>query len=162
MVADPEYLEILDPELAHIQITVTTLDDDLCATYEKASKPSDRVKAIYLLQERGFDVALRISPFMPEYCQIEAFNALKTHKAVVEFLRVNSWIEKWFKIDYSDYTVKEGGYRHLPLEKKIELISKLKFDEITVCEDQSEAYEYWKNHFNPNPEDCCNLRRNHV
>lgn len=159
MVADPEYLEILDPELAHIQITVTTLNDDLCATYEKASKPSDRVKAIYLLQERGFDVALRISPFMPEYCQIEAFNALKTHKAVVEFLRVNSWIEKWFKIDYSDYTVKEGGYRHLPLEKKIEMIGKLKFDEITVCEDQSEAYEYWKNHFNPNPEDCCNLRR---
>lgn len=72
---------------------------------------------------------------------------------------MNSWIEKWFKIDYSDYTVKEGGYRHLPLEKKIKMIGKLKFDEITVCEDQSEAYEYWKNHFNPNPEDCCNLRR---
>ena len=159
MVADPEYLDILDPELAHIQITVTTLNDDLCATYEKASKPSDRVKAIYLLQERGFDVSMRISPLIPEYCDFEAFNAIKTHKAVVEFLRVNSWIEKWFDIDYSGYTVKEGGYRHLPLEKKIELISKLKFDEITVCEDQSEAYEYWKNHFNQNPEDCCNLRR---
>ena len=41
MVADEEYLEILDPELAHIQITVTTLDDELSATYEKASRPTD-------------------------------------------------------------------------------------------------------------------------
>lgn len=160
MVADPEYLEILDPELAHIQITVTTLDDDLCATYEKASKPSDRVKAIYRLQERDLDVAMRISPFIPEYLDFGALNALKLHKAVVEFLRVNSWIEKWFDIDYTDYTVSHGGYKHLPLEKKIELIKKIDgFDEMTVCEDETEAYEYWKHNFNHNPEDCCNLRR---
>jgi hypothetical protein len=31
-------------------------------------------------------------------------------------------------------------------------------DEITVCEDESRAYEYWKKEFNPNPDDCCNLR----
>ena len=160
MVADPEYLEILDPELAHIQITVTTLDDDLCATYEKASKPSDRVKAIYRLQERDLDVAMRISPFIPEYLDFGALSALKLHKAVVEFLRVNSWIEKWFDIDYSDYTVSHGGYKHLPLEKKIELIKKVDgFEEMTVCEDETEAYEYWKHNFNNNPEDCCNLRR---
>ena len=30
---------------------------------------------------------------------------------------------------------------------------------MTVCEDESEAYEYWKENFNHNPEDCCNLRR---
>ena len=31
------------------------------------------------------------------------------------------------------------------------------FKEITVCDDEDEAYEYWKRHFNPNPNDCCNL-----
>lgn len=77
----------------------------------------------------------------------------------MEFLRVNSWIQKWFDIDYSEHTVKHGGYYHLPLEKKIEYISKINgFKEITVCEDETRAYEYWRDHFNPNPNDCCNLR----
>lgn len=42
MVADDEYMRVMDKNLAHIQITVTTLDDKLAATYEKASRPSDR------------------------------------------------------------------------------------------------------------------------
>lgn len=46
MVADDEYIEILDKDLAHVQITVTTLNDDLCRTYEKASPPTERIKAI--------------------------------------------------------------------------------------------------------------------
>ena len=24
---------------------------------------------------------------------------------------------------------------------------------------EDEAYEYWKNNYNPNKEDCCNLRK---
>ena len=91
---------------------------------------------------------------------LDAFNALKKHKLLVEFLRVNSWIQKWFDIDYSEYTISHGGYKHLPLKRKIELLSKLSgYDEITVCEDETEAYEYWKDNVNHNPEDCCNLRR---
>ena len=74
MVAD--YVDILDKDLAHIQITVTTLDDDLARTYEKASPPSERVKAILKLQELGFDVSLRLSPFIPEYMDIEKLNGL--------------------------------------------------------------------------------------
>lgn len=162
MVADPEYLEIMDKKLAHIQITVTTTDDELSKTYEKASVPSERIRAIETLQRSGFDVALRLSPFIPDYVDIDKINAVKCDKILVEFLRANSWIEKWFPIDYSDYTVKQSGYRHLPLEKKKELISKITgFKEVTVCEDESEAYEYWKEHYNPNPDDCCNLRRPH-
>lgn len=160
MVADKEYLEILDKDLAHIQITVTTLDDNLCATYEKASRPTDRIDAIKMLQNGGFDVQLRLSPFIPEYVDFERFNALEINKILVEFLRVNTWIRKWFDIDYSEYTVKQSGYRHLPLKKKIEYISKLtEFKEITVCEDEDNAYNYWKNNFNHNPNDCCNLRK---
>lgn len=159
IIADDEYINILDKDLAHIQITVTTTDDKLSQTYEKATLPSYRIKAIEKLQANGFDVALRLSPFIDEYIDYDILNNVKCDKIQVEFLRVNTWIEKWFHIDYSDYTVKQSGYRHLPLEKKKELIKKITgFKYVSVCEDESEAYEYWKNHFNPNPDDCCNLR----
>jgi hypothetical protein len=71
----------------------------------------------------------------------------------------NRYVERQSETSSNDYILKEGNYKHLPLERKIELINKIKgFKEITVCEDQTEAYEYWKNNFNPNPDDCCNLR----
>jgi DNA repair photolyase len=160
MVATDEYMSILDKNLAHIQITVTTTDDDLSLTYEKAVVPSRRIKAIEKLQENGFDVALRLSPFIPEYIDFDVLNNIKCDKIQVEFLRVNSWIKKWFDIDYSNYTVKQSGYEHLPLELKKELIKKITgFKEVSVCEDESVAYEYWKDNFNPNKNDCCNLRR---
>lgn len=159
IVADDEYLSIFDPALAHIQITVTTLDDDLAATYEKASPPSKRIEAIKTLQNAGFDVSLRLSPFIPEYVDFDKINALGVDKAVIEFLRVNTWIRKWFDIDYSEYTITQSGYNHMPLKKKLEYIKKLHFKEMTVCEDESTAYEYWKRKFNHNPDDCCNLRR---
>ena len=160
LVADDEYMEILDKELAHIQITVTTTDDELSKTYEKASVPSERIKAIEKLQAYGFDVSLRLSPFIPEYVDLDILNNVKCDKILIEFLRVNTWIKKWFDIDYSDYTVKHGGYQHLPLERKKEYISRItEFKEMSVCEDETEAYEYWKKNFNHNPNDCCNLRK---
>ena len=73
---------------------------------------------------------------------------------------MNSWIRKWFDLDYSEYTVRQSNYYHLPLEKKIEHLSKITgFKEVSVCEDESRAYEYWRDNVNPNKEDCCNLRR---
>lgn len=160
IVADPEYMSAMDRQLAHIQITVTTLDDDLAATYEKASPPSKRVEAILRLQEAGFDVSLRLSPFIPEFVDLERLNSLGIDKICVEFLRVNGWIRKWFDIDYSPYTVKQGGYEHLPLARKKELIKGITgFKEKTVCEDEDQAYLYWKYNYNSNPDDCCNLRR---
>ena len=159
LVADDKYMDVMNKDLAHIQVTVTTTDDDLSLTYEKAVAPSKRIKAIEKLQENGFDVALRLSPFIPQYVNYDILNAVKCDKIQVEFLRVNSWIQKWFDIDYSDYTVKQSGYRHLPLEKKKEFIKNINgFKEISVCEDESRAYEYWQTEFNPNPNDCCNLR----
>lgn len=158
MVADDEYMAIMDKKLAHIQITVTTTNDELSQTYEKATVPSKRIKAIEKLSSAGFDVALRLSPFIEGYIDYDILNSVKCDKILVEFLRVNSRIEKWFDIDYSDYTIKQSGYKHLPLEKKIQLLKNITgFKEVTVCEDETGAYEYWKNHFNPNPDDCCNL-----
>ena len=160
MVADDEYIEILNKDLAHIQITITTTDDALSNTYEKASPPSQRIKAIEKLQNLGFDVSVRLSPYIPEYIDLNILNNIKCDKILIEFLRVNTWIKRWFNIDYSEYTVKQSGYQHLTLEKKKEYISNIvNFKEMTVCEDESEAYEYWKNNFNYNSNDCCNLRR---
>ena len=163
IIAEDDYIEVLDKDLAHIQITVTTTDDELAKTYEKASPPSERIKAIEKLQELGYDVQLRLSPFIPQYIDFDKLNAVRCDKILVEFLRVNTWIKKWFDIDYSDYIVKQSGYNHLTLEKKKDYIKKIiGFKEITVCEDETEAYEYWQNNFNHNPNDCCNLRNSKI
>ena len=159
IVAREEYLKIYDPKLAHFQITVTTLDDSLASTYEKASAPSERIKAILTLQEAGFDVAVRLSPLIEQYMNFDRLNSLGINKCVVEFMRANPWIQKWFDIDYSKFTLSQSGYKHLPLEEKKRIISKVKIPNITVCEDVTEHYEYWRDYFNPDKEDCCNLRR---
>lgn len=158
LVGEPKYVEIMDKELAHIQITVTTLDDDKSLEYEKASVPSKRIQAIKTLQEKGFDVAIRLSPLMEEYMDFDKLNSLGIKKAIVEFLRTNVWIKKWFKVDYSKYSLSNGGYEHLPLKEKIRIIGKVKIPEISVCEDVPLHYNYWKNNFNPKRNDCCNLR----
>lgn len=161
LVASDEYMKILDKDLAHIQITVTTTDDDLSMTYEKAVPPSKRIAAIEKLQAAGFDIALRLSPFIPEFVDLGILNKVKCDKIQVEFLRVNSWIKKWFDIDYTPYTVKQSGYLHRTLDDKREHMKWIwGFKEVSVCEDESEAYEFWKNNVNHNPEDCCNLRIN--
>lgn len=160
IVADKEYLEILDKNLAHIQISITTTDDELSKTYEKSSLPSQRIKAIEKLYSEGFDVQVRLSPFIEEYIDVDIINNINCDKILVEFLRVNTWIKKWFDIDYSKHILKEGGYTHLPLEEKIRMISKIKnFKEITVCEDYTKHYDYWKENLNSNKNDCCNLRK---
>lgn len=149
-----DYMHILDKNLAHIQITVTWIP---C---EKAASTERRINAIETLYEAGFDVAVRLSPYLPQFVDYEMLNGIKCNKILVEFLRVNHWIKKWLPLDYSDYTVKQSGYHHLPLEKKIEYLSRVTgFDEVSVCEDVTEHYLYWKEAVNHNKEDCCNLRK---
>jgi DNA repair photolyase len=161
LVANDEYLKIYDKDLAHFQITTTCLDDDLYKKldYEKASLPSKRIEAIKKLQDNGYDVAIRLSPLIEEYMDFDKLNSLGIEKALIEFLRVNHWIEKWFNIDFSKHTKKQSGYKHLELDEKIRIINKIKIPNKSVCEDVDEHYEYWKNNYNNNPDDCCNLRR---
>lgn len=161
LVANDEYMKIYDKDLAHFQITTTCLDDDLYKKldYEKASVPSKRIEAIKKLQESGFDVAIRLSPLIEDYIDFDKLNNLGIEKAIVEFLRVNHWIKKWFNIDYSKFTLKENGYEHLELEEKKRILDKVKIPIISICEDVDQHYNYWKDNFNPNKDDCCNLRR---
>lgn len=149
-----EYMNILDKQKAHIQVSTTWIP---C---EKAVSTERRIKAIQTLYAEGFDVAVRLSPYVPQFVDFERLNSIRCNKIIVEFLRVNHWIKKWLPLDYSDYTVKQSGYQHLPLEKKIEYLSRVTgFDEVSVCEDVSEHYEYWKEAVNHNKLDCCNLRK---
>lgn len=157
-VADDEYMAVYDPELCHIQVSITTTDDKLSATYENASLPSERIKAIEKLARAGLDVQVRLSPYINGYIDWEKFNAIKCKKVLVEFLRVSKKIRRWFPIDYSLYTVEQDGYCQMPLEEKRKVLGLIKGKEISVCEDNTEHYNWWRDNFNPNPEDCCNLR----
>ena len=148
-----EYMHILDKDLAHIQISTTWLP------FENAVSTEQRIAAIEKLQAEGYDVAVRLSPFIPQFVDFDQLNAIKCNKIIVEFLRVNHWIKQWLPLDFAEYTVKHAGYEHLPLEKKIEYLTKVTgFDEVSVCEDVTEHYEYWREHVNHNKNDCCNLR----
>ena len=145
LVASDEYVEIMDKELAHIQISVTTTDDELSKTYEKAVTPSRRIKAIEKLQSLGFDVQLRLSPYIPQYVDLDMLRGVKCDKLLVEFLRVNTWVRRWFDIDFGDYTLKHGGYAHLPLEKKREYLDAIGWKgQISVCEDVPEHHSIGK------------------
>jgi len=161
LIANPEYLDILDRDFAHIQISVTTLNDERAGTYEKASIPSERIKAILRLQEKGFDVSIRLSPIIEGYMDFDKLNSLNIDKCIVEFLRVNSWIKKWFcELDFSNYTLYQNNYYHLELEDKIRILDKVDIKNKTVCEDVSSHYLFWQANVNPDKLDCCNLRRN--
>lgn len=148
-----QYMDILDKRNAHIQISTTWLP---C---EKAVSTKRRIAAIETLERAGFDVAVRLSPYVPQVVDFDQLNAIQCRKIIVEFLRVNHWIKKWLPLDYSEYTVRHAGYNHLPLDKKIEYLAKVTgFDEVSVCDDVDEAYNYFKQCVNYNPDDCCNLR----
>lgn len=162
LVAEPEYLATYRPELAHIQVTITSTSPATSRLIEPgASLPAERIKAVETLEKEGFDIAVRLSPYIPEYCDTDALNAIRCSKIVVEFLRVNSWIKKWLTgVDFTEYTLRQGNYNHLPLWRKRQLLAKItNFAEITVCEDVAEHFAYWQYAVNTNINDCCNLRR---
>ena len=83
MVASTKYLEILDKELAHIQISVTSTNDQTAFKYEKAPKTSRRIAAIEKLNSLGYDVQLRLSPFIPELIDFDMLNSIKCDRILV-------------------------------------------------------------------------------
>ncbi len=159
-VANDEYIEVMRKDLAHIQVTTTTFDPELCARYEKASLPNKRVEAIERLQSLGYDTFFRLSPYVDGWIDFEKLNNVACDKILVEFLRANSTIAKRFGCDLNDFPVKDATYSHMSLEHKLDVLSRITgFKEVTVCDDCTEHYEYFRDHFNPNPDDCCNLRK---
>jgi DNA repair photolyase len=155
MVTNDEYIEIYDKSLAHFQITVTSTSAN---TYEKAPHPTKRIKAIEKLQKLGFDVSLRLSPFIPQNIDLKIINNIKCNKVLIEFLKVNHNVKKWFDIDYSEYSLNFGGFEHLQLDKKIDLVNMITgFNQVSVGEYVKDHYEYFRDNVNYNKKDCCNL-----
>lgn len=158
LVASDQYIEIYDKSLAHFQISITSTSYKKSLEYEKAPIPSKRIEAIEKLQKYGFDVSLRLSPFIEENIDINIINKIRCNKILIEFLKVNHWIEKCFNLDYSEYTVNFGSYKNLELNKKIELVNKIiGFKELSVGEYVYDHYLYFRDNVNFNKEDCCNL-----
>jgi DNA repair photolyase len=155
LVASDEYLKIYNKELSHFQITITSTSKN---DYEKAPEPDKRIKAVEILQSSGFDVSVRLSPFIPQNINLKILNKIKCDKILIEFLKVNYNVKKWFNINYSEYSLKYGGFKHLELQKKIELVNKIiGFSQVSVGEYVKEHYEYFRDNVNFNKEDCCNL-----
>lgn len=159
LVADDEYMSVMDKNLAHIQVTITATEDETARRYEHASPISKRINAIETLQANGFDVSIRLSPFIPQYVDIEKINNIKCDKILIEFLRANTFIKKTFPIDYSEYTERHGNYMHLPLESKLKYLEGITIPQKSVCDDVPEHYKWFKENYNFNHDDCCNLRK---
>lgn len=150
----------LHPQLAHVQISYTHTEGMAPDGYEHASAPADRLRAAETLQARGIDTQLRLSPLVPQFIDLDAVTASPVRKVLVEFLRINPYIIKAMPyLDTSEWTLTSGGYRHLPLDRKREIIAPIieAGKRTTVCEDVPEHYEYWRTHVNANPDDCCDL-----
>ena len=159
LIVEDEYINILDKDLAHIQISIPTNDNEVLAATDNAPRFERRRNAIEILYNLGFDVALRLSPFLFDTADFDVINNIGVDKCLVEFLRTKPSLEEELNdfIDFNQYSLKAGGYRHLPLEKKLEVLSKLDFKELTVCDDVQTHYDYFTNNINYNPRDCCNL-----
>lgn len=162
LIATDEYMDILNKELAHIQISVTTTDDRMNQRYEKAEPYTERKKAIEKLYKAGYDVQVRLSPYIPEMVDEDEIKAIECDKVLIEFLRAGGFVKRFFGIPYQKYTEKHGGYRHLPIEEKVRWANRIKdgFDQASICDDVPAHYRYFEKNFNYNPDDCCNLRRN--
>ena len=156
-----EYMDVLDRDLSHVQVSITSTSDGMNAFKEKAPAPSRRMEAVRRLSEAGFDVCVRLSPYMPEYVDLGLLRERTgCGKVLVEFLRVNGSIRKILDIDYKPFKLKLGGYRHLTLKDKKRMLEPIleTFDEVSVCEDVAAHQAYFANAVNHNPADCCNLR----
>lgn len=164
LIGEDNYIRALDRDLAHIQISFSTLNQTAANKIEHASPIKDRISAIEKLSAMDFDTSIRLAPLIPsdEYFDIDTvkiINRIECNKLLVEFLRVNTWVRKWLDIDYTPFTLKEGGYYHLELEKKLYYLNLLSTPtkKISVCEDVNSHYIYFQK-YNPNKDDCCNLR----
>jgi len=158
LVSDEKYLKLYNGNLAHFQISISSTSNTQCNKYENSSPITERIKSAERLYELGFDVSIRLSPALYQFIDFRILNDIKCDKILIEFLKVNHFIKKSFNIDYSDYSLKYGGYNNLQLAKKIEIVNNVSgFKQVSVGEYVKEHHEYFSKNVNYNKGDCCNL-----
>lgn len=149
-----DYVDVINPDLAYIQVTVTTLNDELSKMMEpNAPMPEKRLNAIQTLSDNGVYVAGRISPLFPRHC--DGFHTTLTEcdkefdyystdlveeicnhgaKTIVgEMMRFNNWSLKWMKeagLDLkwmiNENSVKSGNSWHFSSEEKMVYFKEVK------------------------------------
>lgn len=162
LIIKPEYLRILDKTLAHIQISIPSTEDKILELTDNAPSYERRKKAIETLYNKDYDVSLRLAPVFYDTLDYKKIHEIQVDKCLVEFLRLKSLSRNNIlrqATDFRKYTYKEGGYYHLPLKIKKQVLNRLHFKEMSVCEDVHTHYHYFQNNYNHNPSDCCNLRK---
>lgn len=160
LIINPEYLQLMDKRLAHIQVSIATDNNNVLSFTDNAPSFEKRKQTIETLQEQGFDVSLRLAPIIFDTINYEKINNIKVDKCLIEFLRLQSVSRKnpLNKVtNLNHYTYREGGYYHLPLKMKLKILEKVDYPEMTICEDVTSHYNYFKKNYNHNPDDCCNL-----
>lgn len=158
LITNEKYLNLMDKKLAHIQISIESTDNSVLNFLSNAPNFQIRKNTVETLFKEGFDTSLRLSPIIYNKTDFDEINKINVDKCLIEFLRCKPKIAKMIPfIDIEDYKVKENGYRHLELQDKLNIIDKLDFKEITVCDSVAEHYHYFKENVNYNPNDCCNL-----
>lgn len=155
LIATSKYINIYDPVLAHFQVSLSSTND---VSYERAVSVVKRINTIEILYKLGFDISIRLSPLLPEYVNYSILNSINCNKILIEFLKVNHWIKKNFKYNYSNHSLNYGGHQNLQLENKIELLKGIdNFEQISIGEFVPEHYIYFRDNVNYNKADCCNL-----
>ena len=156
-----EYLDVLNKDFAHIQVSVPSTNNKVLSFTDNAPTYQKRVETIETLYSKGFDISLRLAPILYDTVDYDLINSIQVDKCLVEFLRLKSVgiknpLNKVTNLKY--YTYYEGGYYHLPLKIKRRILSKIHFKETSVCEDVMSHYYYFQKNYNHNPNDCCNLK----
>ncbi len=157
-IGEEKYIEVLDKDLAYVQITVTTLNEKYAKKVEQnASSPEDRLKAIKALSDNGIYVAGRLSPLFPMYADGHFTKGVESKsldffswdlpteickhgaKTVIgEFLRYTPFIHNWLNHDFGDdmkwvlneNSISRGGAKHFSTEEK-----KYYFEEVKrICD----------------------------
>ena len=68
LVADDEYLKLMDPSLASIQMSISSINEEMTRIIEPgAPPPSRRLAALQKLAKEGFWTTVRINPLFPIY-----------------------------------------------------------------------------------------------
>lgn len=132
-----EYTDVIEKKLVVIQITVTTLNDNIAKKLEPfAPPPKERVDALKELSDYGYFTTARFSPIIPNVNMdeaeklIEAFSDTGTEHLLVEFFRgtekmIDS-VEKSTGANLREDFVKNGYYYRFNLNKKLKIYEKLK------------------------------------
>lgn len=155
-IASEPILKVLDPELAAVQISVTTLSAELAAKIEQgAPPPQARLEALEKLSRLGFFVTGRLSPLFPRHPDghyasggdesgptLEVFTwdlpfelCRRGAKCVlVEFLRFTPFTHRWLGEELGDdlkwllnkHSRRDQGAMHFSLAEKRAYLQRIK------------------------------------